>query len=159
VSGRVVIVGHGLVERQVRGPLEAGGSAESVVLQLRRYRCRACRAILVVGPRGVVHRRWYGAGSIALALEAYGRGESSAAIRQRISPSMTVGASAHDRWMTVVRWVEAARTGALFRVAGLGTLGRRAVAEHVALALAARGDHRRGLDLAEATFAGALIAA
>jgi hypothetical protein len=152
-------VGHGLVERQVRGPLEPGGNAESVVIKLRRYRCRACRAILVVGPRGIVHRRWYGAGGIALALEAYGRGERSAAIRGRISPSMTVGPSAHERWMTLVRWVDAACKGALFGVSQLEALGRRSVAEHVALALAARGGHHRGTDLSRAAFVGALIAA
>ena len=92
---------------------------ESLVT-VRRYRCRACKAVLVVGPLGLVRGRWYGAGAIALALEAYGRGETSVSIRRRVSPSAVVGASARERWVTLVRWIEAARGGRLFAVSGLG---------------------------------------
>jgi hypothetical protein len=155
----VVIVGHGRVERQVRGPTSAGGVPEQGVITLRRYRCRACRAILVVGPRGLARRRWYSAGAIALALSTYARGETSVAARARTSPSRVVGASASERWVTLTRWVEAARRGELFGVGGLGSLERRRVAEHVVLALAARAGHRLGEDLAESAFAGAAIAA
>jgi hypothetical protein len=137
----------------------AVGAAESIVLQVRRYRCRACRAILTVGPLGLARGRWYGAGAIALSLEAYGRGETSASIRRRLSPSATVGASARERWVTLVRWIDAARGGRLFAVAALGDLPRRRVAEHVALALAGRAGRVLGGDLAEAAFAGAAIAA
>jgi hypothetical protein len=133
--------------------------SESVLIQVRRYRCRACKAVLVVGPRGLVRRRWYGAGAIALALEAYGRGETSISIRRRVSPSATVGGSARERWVTLVRWVEAARDGVLFAVSGLSKWPRRRVAEHVALALAGRAGRALGDDLAEAAFAGAAIAA
>jgi hypothetical protein len=155
----VVIVGHGVVERQFRGPMTATATAESVVIQVRRYRCRACKAVLVVGPLGLVRGRWYGAGAIALALEAYARGETSNSIRRRVSPSSTVGGSACERWMTLVRWIEAARGGGLFAVSGLGEFSRRRVAEHVALALAGRAGRALGEDLANAAFAGAAIAA
>jgi len=107
----------------------------------------------------MLRRRWYGAGAIAIALEAYGRGETSRAIRRRISPSPTIGVAADERWMTLVRWTEASRTGRLFGVSDVGKLSRRGVAEHVALALAARGGHRHGMDLGETAFAGALISA
>jgi hypothetical protein len=155
----VVIVGHGLVERQVRGPASPTGSPEEAVVVMRRYRCRACQAILVVGPRGLVRRRWYGAGAIALALSMYARGETIAAVRGRTSPSRVVGASAAERWTTLTRWVEAARSGGLFGLTGLGGLERRRVAERVVLALAARAGHLLGGDLGESAFAGAAIAA
>ena len=159
VGGRLVIVGHGVVERQVHGPLAATGGAESLVLKERRYRCRACKAILTVGPRGLVRRRWYGAGAIALAFDGYARGETGASIRRRVSPSATVGGSARERWVTLVRWIDTAGGGRLFGVSALGDLPRRRVAELVVLALAGRAGRALGDDLAEAAFAGAAIAA
>jgi hypothetical protein len=159
VGGRLVIVGHGVVERQLRGPMAAAGIAESVLLKVRRYRCRGCKAILVVGPLGLARGRWYGAGAIALALDAYARGETSVSIRHRVSPSATVGASACERWVTLVRWIEAAREGRLFAVSALDEFVRRRVAEQVVLALAGRAGRALGADLAEAAFAGAAIAA
>jgi len=159
VGGRLAIVGHGLVERQLRGPVTATSAAEVLVLKLRRYRCRACNAVLVVGPRGLVPGRWYGAGAIAVALESYGRGETSIAVRRRVSPNSTVGGSARERWVTLVRWIEAARRSGLFAIAGLSEFPRRGVAEHVALVLAGRAGRVLGGDLAAAAFAGAVIAA
>lgn len=159
VGGRLVVVGHGLVERQVLGPQTAGGAAEAVVIKLRRYRCRACKAILVVGPRGLVPRRLYGAGAIALAFAAYGHGATSIAVRAQTSPTRVVGGSAAERWPTLVRWIEAARRGKLFGVAGLGDLDRRNVTKQVTLVLAARGGHLLGGDLTQSAFEGAMIAA
>jgi hypothetical protein len=159
VGGRLVIVGHGLVERQVMGPQSARGRPEALVVKLRRYRCRECRAILVVGPRGLVLGRLYGAGAIALAFAAYGHGASHRAARAQTSPSRVVGGSAAERWLTLVRWVEAARRGRLFGVTGLGDLDRRSVAKQVALVLAARGGHVLGGDLSRSAFEGAAIAA
>jgi len=159
VGGRLAIVGHGLVQRQVLGPGSHDGTPEQIVVTLRRYRCRACKAILMVGPRGLAWRRWYGAGAIALALAAYAGGATSAATRARTSPVRVVGASAVERWATLVRWIEAARRGELFGVAGLGQFGRRRIAEHVVHALAARAGRKLGDDLAECAYAGASIAA
>jgi hypothetical protein len=153
-----VLVGHGIIERQVLGPAVPGAKPEQSVLVLRRYRCRGCRAIVVVGPRGLIRRRWYGAGAMALALSVYARGETSVAARARTSPSRAVGASAVERWVTLVRWIDAARRGELFGVAGLGEFGRRRVAEHVVLVLAARAGHELGADLADSAFDGAAIA-
>jgi len=114
---------------------------------------------MVVGPRGLVRGRWYAAGAIAVALTAYARGEPSAVVRRRTSPSSLIGGSARERWVTLLRWIDAARNGVLFEVAGLGQLSRRRAAEQVALALAARAGRDLGADLAEAAFAGAAIAA
>lgn len=155
----MVIVGHGLVVRQIRGPATATGAPEQVLLMLRRYRCRACKAVLIVGPPGVVVRRWYGAGAIALAIAVFARGETSASARARTSPARTVGASALDRWSTLVRWIDAAQRGSLFGVAGLAELERRQIAHQVTLALAARGGHVPGADLVVSAFAGAALAA
>jgi hypothetical protein len=159
VGGDLVLVGHGLIERQVRGPGSPGAAPEQRVLRLRRYRCRACRAIVTVGPRGLVYRRWYGAGAIALALSSYASGATSAATRACTSPSRVVGASAVERWATLARWIEAARRAELFGMAGLGEFNRRRVAEHVVLALAGRAGYQLGADLAESAFEGAAIAA
>jgi zinc-finger of transposase IS204/IS1001/IS1096/IS1165 len=160
LGGPLVVVGHGIVERQVLGPRVPGEPPVQVVVRLRRYRCRACQAVLMVGPRGLVRRRWYGGGAIGLALALYAQGATSALVRGRTSPSRVVGISARERWVTLTRWVESARRGELFDVTvGLAGLTRRAVAEQVMLVLAARAGHVLGAELSESAFAGALIAA
>ena len=126
---------------------------------LRRYRCRACAAVFVVGPRGLLRRRWYSAGAVGLALLAYGSGESSASVRTRTSPSRAVGGSAVEHWVTLRRWVEAARDGALFAVSGLEAYARRSVARQVAQVLAARAGRELGQPLDAKVFIGAAIAA
>lgn len=96
---------------------------------------------------------------MALALALYARGATSAAVRDNTSPSQVVGTSATERWITLSRWIESARRGALFGLAGLGDLSRRRVAERVMLVLAGRAGHSPGDDMAASAFAGALIAA
>lgn len=160
LGGALVVVGHGVVERQVLGPQGPGEAPVQVVLTLRRYRCRACRAVLVVGPRGLERGRWYGAGALGQALALYARGATSAVVRARTSPLRVVGGAARERWVTLTRWVEAARRGELLGVMVRPTgLSRRSVAEQVMLVLAARAGHPLGADLSESAFAGALIAA
>lgn len=160
LGGALVVVGHGVVERQVLGPQGPGEAPVQVVLTLRRYRCRACGAVLVVGPQGLVRGRWYGAGAIGQALALYARGATSVLVRARTSPSQVVGGSSRERWVTLSRWAEAARGGELFAVRVRPMeLGRRGVAEQVMLVLAARAGHSLGADLTESAFAGALIAA
>jgi len=155
----LLIVGHGLVERQVRGPSTAAGPPEQVLVMLRRYRCRRCKVVLVVGPRGLVVRRWYGAGAISVALAVFAGGGTTADARARTSPGRAVGGSAVHRWITLVRWLDALREERIFAVAGLERLARRDVARHVVLALAARGAHSPGGDLAASAFVGASAAA
>jgi hypothetical protein len=139
--------------------MRADGPAESVVIKVRRYRCRACRAVIVVGPRGLVRGRWYSGGAIGLAIAAYGGGESSASVRGRVSPSAAVGPSARERWVTLARWIDAAQEGRLFGCSRLNAHARRDVAERVGLVLAGRAGRALGEDLLDATFAGAAIAA
>ena len=160
LSGPLVVVGHGLVERQVRGPSGPHEPPVQVLVQLRRYRCRACRAVLVVGPQGLLRGRWYGGGAIGLALALYAQGAPSTHVRACTCPSHVVGGSARERWVTLTRWIESARRGELFggRPCAAGLL-RRAVAEQLMLLLAARAGHRLGAALTESAFAGALIPA
>jgi hypothetical protein len=115
--------------------------------------------VLVVGPRGLLRRRWYSAGAVGLALLGYGTGESSASVRARMSPSRAVGSSALEHWVTLRRWVEAARSGTLFSVGGLVAYARRSVARQVAQVLAARAGRELGQALDEKVFIGAAIAA
>lgn len=159
LAGRYVIVGHGKIKRELAGPMTAAGKPELVRVVMRRYRCRACRAILVVGPRGLVRRRSYGASAIANALASYAQGETSAAVRAATSPSHVIGVAARERWITLTRWIDAAREGDIFGVRGLGGLTRRAAAEQVVLVLAARAGWKLGEDRRPAAFAGAAIAA
>jgi hypothetical protein len=75
-GGALGLHGHGLRERHQWGPVELGGIPAIVGILLRRYRCRSCGAVAVVGPRGLVRRRLYSAGATALALALYGEGGS-----------------------------------------------------------------------------------
>lgn len=159
LDGRLVVVGHGVRRRQVLGPSTFGGSPEPLVVPLRRYRCLACRAVLVVGPRGLVRGRWYSGPAMASAFAAVASGATSAAVRARTCPAARVGASAADRWITLERWIDAARRGALLAVRGIEGLSRRRVAEQVTLVLAARGGHAPGTELGASAFAGAALAA
>ena len=136
----------------MRGPLEPGGAPQQLDVVLRRYRCRGCKAVLMVGPRGLVPGRWYGAGAMASAVAAYARGATTATVRSATSPASIMGASSTERWITLVRWLDAA-------VRGLERMPRRLVAEQVTLVLAARGGHVHGGDLAHSAFAGASVAA
>jgi hypothetical protein len=134
--------GHGLRERQLRGVLEAGGPPVIVLLLLRRYLCLECGAVVTVVPRGVLRRRLYSAGAIALALALFGLDElSEAAVRERSSPWRIVGATAAKGWCTLRRWVRAIRSGRLWpTLASLrADWSDRDVARRVASALAARG--------------------
>ena len=94
-----------------------------------------------------------------MALAIYAGGATSAQARTRVSPVHVVGASAVERWATLVRWIEAARSAELFGVAGIEEVGRRAIADHVATALAARAGRQFGDDRTERAFDGASIAA
>lgn len=151
--------GHGLRTRQVRGPLTPDDPPTTIAIDVRRYRCRACAAILTVLPRGLVPRRHFSAGAIALALACYGlAGQSQRAVRQRISPWAVVGDAARAGWATLGRWTAAIGRGALFpfvRAMPAGFTSRQ-VAERAAATLAAWAPVALApRSLAEQAFAGA----
>jgi hypothetical protein len=106
---RLGIIGHGLRERQQRGPMVAGGAPQLVVIRVRRYACQ-CGAILTVVPRETLPARLYTISAVAWALALFGvDGVSPSEVRRRTSPWAIVGATAAAGWATLRRWVAAVR--------------------------------------------------
>lgn len=163
VGGPLVLRGHGLRLRQVLGPLVAGGPAQMVTVQVRRYRCTACRAIITVAPRGVLRRRLYSASAIGWVLARLGLdGAATAQVRAEVSPSKVTGHRAVDRWITAARWLEASRSGELFPRLGphAASSRRRQIAERTAMQLVALAPCGGTTEiLTHAAFAGAALAA
>jgi hypothetical protein len=110
VPGRALgLHGHGVRSRQVRGPQTPDAAPALVVLDLRRYRCTACAAVMTVAPREVVAHRLFAAPAIALALALWGLlGQTARAVRARVSPWRVVGATAAAGWSQLRRWAAAA---------------------------------------------------
>lgn len=102
--------GHGLRERQLRGPLEPEGEPQLLAVLVRRYLCVGCGAVLVVAPAAVLPRRLFTAGAIALALALWAvAGAPSPAVRERVSPHQLVGHASARTWLTLRRWCRDAR--------------------------------------------------
>jgi hypothetical protein len=156
------IWGHGLRDRQSRGPLEPLGDPVEVTLRVRRYVCRPCRAMIVVVPLGVIAGRLFAAMAIGLALTLFGvEGLPLAKVRQRVSPWQRVGATAHVSWLAVRRWVRAIREGRLFASVRCSPAHHtaRQVAERAAMTLAALAPPSlAAAEVAERVFAGAACA-
>ncbi len=160
-GGRLVVHGDGTRERQVRGPLTAGGSPELTSVLARRYECQSCGACMVVVPRELLPRRLYTASAIGLALALWALlGMTEAAVRTRVSPLAFVGAAAQDTWVTLRRWAGATAEGCLFatvssRAPPSARLSRRRQAERAAAGLVARAP--AGMGTEAAAFAGAAL--
>lgn len=153
------LVGHGIRERQVRGPRHAGGAPEPLVIAVRRYRCRDCHAVCTVVPRGVVARRHFGAGAIGWALFLSGcEGRSSRRIRDSVGG---IGGAEAGSWVTLGRWLSAVESGRLFRSRAapiLRTMRQRA--ERAAMMLVSFAPPElASVPLAEQAFAGAEVIA
>jgi hypothetical protein len=163
VGGRIQIHGHGLRERQVRGPLGPGEKAVAVGVSGRRYLCVVCGAVFLVVPREVLPRRQYSAAAIGFALALWGLVQATAiAVRLQISPSTVLGFDAMTGWVTLRRWAKAVKNGCLFSsVPAAGPSATlRDVAALAATALAASADPTtRHLPLEQRAFLGAAHAA
>lgn len=123
----LVIVGHGLRERTVEGPVTADAPPALTEVVTRRYRCRACEAVLVVQPAEVGRGYRYTLSAIAWALSLWGYARTTAAqVRARTSAQRTLGACSAGRWASLSRWTRCAL--ALFGIAPgeSGTLRERA---------------------------------
>jgi len=132
--------GHGVRERQNRGPLEPFGKPVTVVIRIRRFLCRACGAVIQVVPRGVIAFRLFSAGAIALAVTLFGvRGLSMAAVRERVSPWSRTGETASGSWLALRRWIGAIRKRRLFSAVrgSPASFTARQVAERAATTLSA----------------------
>lgn len=103
-------------------------------IQARRYRCRRCGAVLVVVPRGLLPRRHFSAGAIALALLRFGIGVRVVDIRAAVG-----GQGQTAAWIALRRWVAAAGVGRLWRSVRASPTGwsARAIAERAAMTVAA----------------------
>lgn len=156
------IWGHGLRDRQSRGPLEPLGDPVEVTLRVRRYLCRPCQAVIVVVPLGVVAGRLFAAAAIGLALALFGvDGLPLREVRRRVSPWQRVGAAAHGSWLALRRWVRAIRAGRLFLSVRRSPehFTARQTAERAAMTLAALAPPSlAGEAIAARVFAGAVLA-
>lgn len=127
----------------MRGPGGPDEAAATVVILARRFRCMACRAVILVVPCEVRARRLYSASAIAFALALWGLVRATAAeVRRRVGPAAILGDTAARGWTTLRRWARAVARGDLFPstppAATDGTL--RSVAAGAAAALAASSD-------------------
>jgi len=109
------IWGHGLRDRQQRGPLEPLGDPVEITIRVRRYVCRLCTAVIVVVPLGVIAGRLFCAAAIGLAVALFGVAKlPMGEVRRRVSPWQHVGTSAAGSWLSLRRWVHAIRERRLF---------------------------------------------
>jgi hypothetical protein len=161
VGARLGIVGHGLRERQQRGPTVAGGAPRLLVIRARRYACR-CGAILTVVPRETLPGRLYTISAVSWALALFGvDGVSPRDVRHRTSPWAIVGATASAGWATLRRWVAAIRARRLLpdvRPCPINFTARQ-VAARAATTISALAPPDLGAPIAARAFAGAARAA
>lgn len=165
VGGPIQLHGHGLRERQVRGPGDPGDPSAApkvVVIEGRRYRCVCCEAVVLVVPHEVVPRRHYSASAIGFALALWGLvRETARAVRRRVSGASSLGFDATG-WATLRRWAKAVRGGRLFAPVPAATPSAtlREVAAIAATGLAASADSTtRHLPIEQRAFLGAAHAA
>jgi hypothetical protein len=138
-SGRLLLHGNGLVDRQMRGPATPDGPATIVVIKIREYECQSCKAVMRVVPRGVVERKHFSGCAIAMVLALVGlMGATAADARRRVNEAKA-GYGAKG-WSTVGRWVADVANGKLFARLDLRDLpqGTFEVARRAAQALCGR---------------------
>lgn len=114
-DGQITLHGHGLRQRRLRGPGEVGGDPVERVLELRRYHCQRCHAVVTVGPRGLLPGRLYTAAALVLALWLWAVGSRpDPDVRAATCPVADEGLSRPERWTTLRGWAKAAREGRLW---------------------------------------------
>lgn len=109
IGGGLGLHGHGVRDRQLRGPPGPDAAPIWLVIACRRYRCIDCDAILTVVPRGIAPHRHYGFAAIAMALTLWAIvHEPIAQVRRRVC-AWPVSHESPTRWPTLTRWARAAR--------------------------------------------------
>ena len=155
---RLAIVGHGLRDRQLLGPVAVGAAAAMLVFPIRRYRCGPCGAVMSVVPHGVIARRHYSASAIVLAMALFGVERlPPRAVRAAVSPWRIIGETAVAGWTALRRWIGAVRARTLLRETRRASPGAsaRKIAEHVTTTAAAfAAPSLRHLPLLAQAFAG-----
>ncbi len=117
-GGRIILHGHGKRSRSVVvvAALEEDPRPELGECWQRRYRCTACKAVVVVLPRGVMPRYLYSAGAIVMAFflttappTGDGRSDADAYARQGMYQRTCWNAAEPYRWRSIDRWTDAAK--------------------------------------------------
>ena len=109
MGGTVVLHGHGLRDRQIRGVEAPFEPPRLQVVRARRYACQRCGAVILVVPAAVGRRRLFDLATIAFALARWLEdGVASRAVRAEVSPLRFVGDSARRAWSQLRRWGRAA---------------------------------------------------
>ncbi len=110
VGRRLVVHGHGLLARQVRGVLSPNEPAAVLSLSVRRYACQLCRTVMTVVPAGMLPRRQYSGPSIAWALYLWLVAcLSDRQVRLKVCAWPVRGRSARG-WAQLYRWTRHAAT-------------------------------------------------
>ena len=133
----MVLHGHGLVERQQRGPAAPSGEPTCTVILARRYLCTACTTVMRVLPASSVPFKHFSGAAIAMAFALWGLGGKSAReVREQVSDQKLLGAGARG-WLSLGRWARQVVSGRLFAGLGLAGLagGPRVLAARAAQAL------------------------
>lgn len=132
----LMIVGHGRRGRTLEGPLVPGEAPTLTEVIARRYRCKRCKTILVVLPRGAARAYRYSLAAIGLALALWAHQRLAAALtRAKVSTAKVVGAASATRWRSLHRWTGCALTLFGFSLEKLDTV--RAKAQRIATFVAA----------------------
>lgn len=141
-DGRVILHGHGVRVRRLRGPITADGEPSDFEVPVRRYACQRCRAVITVGSRGLLARRRYTAMAIAVALWMWSVWRrTDPVVRKAICPVDECGVSRPERWTTLRRWGRAARDGELWAKVAVGEgWSLRRCAERAVQCVWSRGD-------------------
>ena len=135
-GGEVWIHGHGVVQRQQRGPVSPEGVGVKREVACRRYRCKACTAVLTVLPEAALARKHFSGAAMALALALWGLcGWSAAQVRAVVGGRMPSGGRPRG-WRTLTRWARQVADGTLWASLDSRAKGApRQVAAHVAQCL------------------------
>lgn len=134
----LTVVGHGVRGRQLRGPTEVGAEPRELEIAQRRFRCRECRAVMVVAPAHVLRYRLFSSVAIVWAFALYGLQRVSAErVRHAINPWRVMGATAARGWRSLGNWARAARSRVLLPVRLALRGGPRVIAEAVSWVLSA----------------------
>jgi len=138
-GSKIRIYGHGLRERQQRGPPLPGETPLVAVLSLRRYQCQRCNALITCAPRSAQKHKHYSGSAIAWALALFGVLKLTLnVVRARTSPWVITGEHNRDRWASLVRWARAVKTQRLFCCVRVcpASFTLRQVSERAAMTLA-----------------------
>jgi hypothetical protein len=153
----LTVVGHGLRSRNVEGPDEPDSAPGSATVLARRYRCLACKAVLIVVPRGVTRALRYTLDAVAYALALWGHARTTTGrARRAVSAAKARGFSSPEQWSSVRRWAAgAARIFGSRTPSTAGTLRDRAA--RVATWLASQSPLPTGAVPRDAFFGGRFV--